>query len=382
LPAVTIFTGVPKNGKIGKRIYGMDSLSVSTDTTIDKIKPFLKLLHDIYEDDSYKKDFPWVDHIAEIKDKSLISDLEDELFSRISEGNADKIWMAVPEVIEWEKVGGFCYLLGERSPEHPDIHLPDCLESWKNKVGSSFSKDTFFNRKINCVDNDGYVQKKWKVKKCIYCEIEIENQTFLLTAGRWYQIEKNFVENVNQFFVSIPDYDKTLPEYEDDSEGKYNERVCRSMPGEFALLDKKNIPWGGGHSKVEFCDLFSSDNDIIHVKRYGSSSVLSHLFAQGKVSGELFQMEQGFRLKVNERLPRGFTIPDPNERPESGKYQIVYAIISDVAGDLAIPFFSRLNLKNCCRTLQGLGYRVSKSKIEVEERKRKTKRHRKRKRNI
>ncbi len=51
-------------------------------------------------------------------------------------------------------------------------------------------------------------------------------------------------------------------------------------------MDKKNIPYGGGYSRIEFCDLFSKSKQMIHVKRYGGSSVLSHLFNQGLVSGE------------------------------------------------------------------------------------------------
>jgi uncharacterized protein (TIGR04141 family) len=139
------------------------------------------------------------------------------------------------------------------------------------------------------------------------------------------------------------------------------------MAGQFALMHKKNIPYGGAPSQFEFCDLFSKNRDIIHVKRYGNSSALSHLFAQGRLSGELFQMEKEFRKKVAEILPEEFLFDNPQERPRSEHYQVVFAIISDFPGDLSLPFFSKLNLKNTARNLSGLGYRVAKSKIDVAD---------------
>jgi uncharacterized protein (TIGR04141 family) len=130
-------------------------------------------------------------------------------------------------------------------------------------------------------------------------------------------------------------------------------------------MDRKLIYHGGGQSKFEFCDLYTSDKDIIHVKRYGASSVLSHLFAQGVNSAELFQTDPEFRQKVNAKLPEEYQIPDPLKRPNYGEYRVVYAIVSDIDGDLNLPFFSKLSLKNARRRMEGFGYNVALSKIDV-----------------
>ena len=64
-------------------------------------------------------------------------------------------------------------------------------------------------------------------------------------------------------------------------------------------MDCKKIHNGGGHSQLEFCDLFSSGRDLIHVKRYGRSSApLSHLFAQGLDDAE------GLRVPVIDAIRR------------------------------------------------------------------------------
>lgn len=373
-------TGVPKNKELGKRMYGMDALSVSTHTKIEDLPSYLNKIHDKFFDNSYKKDFPWVDHLSEIKSKSKIEELNQTLVTKIASDEIDRIWLAVPEIIPWEEVGGFCYFLNPKSPEYHDIHLPDFLNSLRDEDKEGLNIETLKKKYVQCVHVDGHAIYRWQIYKCIYGELEFEKDTYMLSGGKWYLIASDFVSKVNESFSLIPDYEFSLPKYCDDSEGKYNQRIVTEAPNNFALMDTKNISFGGGYSKIEFCDLYSDSKDIIHVKRYGASSVLSHLFAQGRISGELFQMEADFRKKVDNLLPTYFKLENSENRPNSNEYRVVFAIISDTPGALNIPFFSRLNLKNATRVLNGLGYEVAKLKIDVCDEKIKTKKYRKRQR--
>ena len=97
----------------------------------------------------------------------------------------------------------------------------------------------------------------------------------------------------------------------------------------------------------------------------------SHLFAQGVNSAELFQTDPEFRQKVNVLLPEAYQIPEPSKRPDYGEYRVVYAIVSDIDGDLELPFFSKLSLKNARRRMEGFGYKVALSKIGVADEMRK-----------
>lgn len=358
--------GVPKDKTIGTRIYGMDALTVSTNIKIGEIGDFLEKIYTKYTDDSYKKDFPWIDQIGEVKDKTVIDELDTLITSKIAADDTDKIWMAIPEIIEWDQVGGFCYKMYKKSPEFQDIHLQDFIKSLSEVDKKNISKETFTKKHVHGIHSEGYQMYEWQAYKCLYAELEKDKKTYLLSGGKWYNVNSDFVASVNQSYADIPKYQVELPKYNDDSESKYNERVSKEMAGQFALMDRKEIWYGGGQSQIEFCDLFSLDRDIVHVKRYGASSVLSHLFAQGRLSGELFQMDKEFRDKVSLELPAGFQLENAGERPKSGDYQVVFAIISDVPGELNIPFFSKLNLKNSARNLSGLGYKVAKIKIEVD----------------
>ena len=104
---------------------------------------------------------------------------------------------------------------------------------------------------------------------------------------------------------------------------------------------------------------------MIHVKKYGGSSVLSHLYQQGVVSGELFISSNRFRNEVNSRLSDDYKLDNVDNRPNTAEYEICYAIMRDVPGDLHIPFFSKVVMKNAVKRLQAFGYKVTKKKIPI-----------------
>jgi uncharacterized protein (TIGR04141 family) len=114
-------------------------------------------------------------------------------------------------------------------------------------------------------------------------------------------------------------------------------------------------------SRFEFCDLYDKSGKMIHIKRYSGSSELSHLFAQGLVSSELFLESEEFRSEVNLKLSNDCKIPDVSKKPDASKYEIVFAIISSSTkpGRKNIPFFSQVNLRNVIQRLTGRGYKVT-----------------------
>jgi len=68
-------------------------------------------------------------------------------------------------------------------------------------------------------------------------------------------VTRDFVQEVNESFDRVPEYANALPEYNDESEGEYNERV--GGDDAYVLMDKKKIMYGGGRSNFEFCDMIS-----------------------------------------------------------------------------------------------------------------------------
>lgn len=360
-------TGITKDPeKFGKSATGKDSLSLSVKVDLNSMKSFLTDCLERYESDDYKKDFGWIDQIAEVRDQKILNDLNNRLIENLRNKELETTWMAVPEVIEWEHVSGFKYAGQTQHDLYDDLYVIDFLATLSSEEKTSLDIDLLKRKTIQAISTENDVVKyQWNSYSCIYFEErdETKKKTFLLSNGKWYEIASDFAEEVNQDFLQFRNSGTTavLPECSGEKEGDYNTRVARDSG--HCLMDKKLINHGGGYSKIEFCDLYTKDKKIIHIKHYGGSSVLSHLFSQGLVSGELFLRDKKFREKVNAELGSGFKLGDTKSKPISSNYEIVFGIISSSPKELEIPFFSKVSLRNAKNRLETFNYKVSLVKI-------------------
>jgi uncharacterized protein (TIGR04141 family) len=358
--------GAPQDPRLGTRMTGTDSLSVSVRTGLSDLPFLLKSYKEKYEQDLSNTDYEWVNNISSVKNSSaLVTALEERLIEKFTNNDYSNLWLAVPEIIDWNLVSGFMYSGGKGILNH-DIKLDGFLFTLN---GQPVSIDLLKRRRVLCSDADHKpVFKHWPVYKCLYAEIDHEGKKFILNDGKWFNVSVNFVKRTDAEFGKIDISLLQLPVYTGGGEGKYNKDICDSYPTKFALLDDKNkISHGGGHGQVEVCDLFSINKELVHVKIYGKSSVFSHLFSQGFVSGQLLQVDAEFRKKVKAKLAPPFSDLIDADRPKEKELTVVFAVISDSPErTLHLPFFSRVNLNNTCKVLNGLGFNVQLLKVEVD----------------
>ena len=359
-------TGRPVDEKLGTRMAGVDSLSVRVRVNLTTLPALLKRYLERSEDVGYREKFRWVDHVAEVRDSLLEEQLFRELV-RVIAKNKGGAWAAIPERIDWTDFDSFRFGSIAKGRAHDDItvnRMLDCLGG--ESVSLEFLQHTF----VYCMaDGNPHPVHQWSFLKCLTAELKLDGSMYLLNAGKWYRISSDFVDEVNRDLnVLLPDSPPSLPVWGDEHEGAYNGRIAADSGGRLALMDQVMILHPGMPSPVEFCDLFSTDRQLFHVKRYGQSSILSHLFMQGMVSAELLLSDAQFRLAVNARLPPSHQLGDPNSRPLPSAYEVVFAIGSNEVGPLTLPFFSRVTLRNVVRSLtQSFGYRVSLAKIRVDK---------------
>lgn len=366
-------TGVPTDPYFGERISGMDAVKLSLDIDLSGLKGLLSRLLKEYQSNAYKKKgFAFVDHIGEVKDSILSDALDLELISKIKSSNLDKVWLSVPELVDWGQAVGFKYSLANNWPRVSDVRISDFMETLGEK---KLDKAILMRRKIFCVDADDIPVVERPAYYYIYAEHTYQGKTYLLNNGKWYLVDLDFVTQINEYYNNVPRYSKALPifEHEDKTEERYNKRVAKNNVQEFALLDRDNVHLPGAVSPVEPCDLYRRPREFIHVKRYGGSSLLSHLFNQGLVSGELFKMDKVFRELLNEKLPNSHKIQYVDTQPKQNEYKIVYAIISEYGEDLSIPFFSKITLHHAVNRLTAIGFKVEIAKIAVSDSAKKTK---------
>lgn len=356
--------GRPVDARLGRRLAGADALTVTSDVKVPGLKALLRRYLKKFESKSYQDNFPWIDQVRQLIPKGTeASKLDAMLVDKVREawrnnGIVDGCWLAVPEIVDWERVDGFKFTASRKEGVSADLRFRALIAAYPGEDPSvSFLRKHY----ALSVDEDEKAVDRWALYRCIHCEIEDEGKSYILSAGRWFEVDKDFVTSVERAFEDIEKYPTALPIYNHKDEGHYNESVVAESEGKWALMDKKMLRVGGIHDKVEFCDIYGG-NEIVHIKHYGSSAVLAHLFNQGLVSGELLRSHEPYVELANKELVEGHKLPvDPDGEKFSvrdvTRYKIIFAIISQSNKPiLHLPFFAKVVLRSVHARLVELGY--------------------------
>jgi uncharacterized protein (TIGR04141 family) len=115
---------------------------------------------------------------------------------------------------------------------------------------------------------------------------------------------------------------------------------------------------------MELCDILTRGGGFIHVKQRGSSSTLSHLFAQGTNSAERLRLDEDFRARARTLIAgedASFAGILDGVPPEPRGHEISFVVItrSTRKTPLTLPFFSLVSLRAAARQLIGMGFPVS-----------------------
>ena len=360
---VKAITGKPKEEKFGTCMVGRDALKISIQCDLNDVKGLLTILLEKFKDKNYQKNFKWIDQMKEITDREKIGRLDQKLLEEMNGDTPDKLWLTIPEIIDWDDVKGFRFSQKEDDEIFDDIHLKQFKKINKTTITLADLKSShayLFSSSTEKVIN------RWKLYDCVYSEIADGEMSFFLSGGTWYEIEKNLVNSVNDAYRKIlkDNCGINFIPYSHNKESEYNLALAQTDSNNLICMDAHNIQYGGGNSKFEFCDVYSSQRKLVHIKRYSGSSTLSHLFNQGANSSEIL-FDEEFRKKLNLVVPSKYQILDrPNQN--GSQYEIVFGVISSSAKKLDIPFFSKLSLKHVANRLKNFGYEVSLVKIDTK----------------
>jgi len=220
-------------------------------------------------------------------------------------------------------------------------------------------------------DDDMIRYDAWPVYRCIVFETRLADHLYTLSAGRWYKVSQSFQQDVVEYANALPPLDVQLPDADSDcSEAEYIEKAV-SVTGTLSLdrqLARTSVP-----TPVEICDILTRSGQLIHVKKRGRSSTLSHLFSQGVVSAELLLQSPEFRLEARTKAADAdpaFGEVFSTDAPERGDHEVAYVVITRGRrredSPLTLPFFSLVNLRAAAQRLRALGFPVSVA--EVRER--------------
>jgi uncharacterized protein (TIGR04141 family) len=378
-------TGRPVDTKTwGTRLTGAGALRLNVVLEIDGLGDLLRQIEQTSQRDDYQERFAWIDNVRTVTDRDIIAALEDELLNKLKARDIGRLQMAPPELVDWDEIDFFRVSV-KRAEEHDDVDLENYLDVLEDggKLDTLAVKQLRTAHRLEAVEVDGEV-RSWPTFRCIGGELELTGETYLISGGDFFEVAPGYLEELDDYIKQIPECDKVLPDSTvKTKEGDYNE-LAANTSADFLLLDKKTVRVSGKTSAIEVCDILTQDGFLIHVKRKLGSSSLSHLFAQGYVSGDLFHMSQEYREAVLAKIrqaeeERAAATGDPSfvgrfssfdpAGISPGGFEVVYAIVANWKGRAfveALPFFSKVNLRRHARDLGRLGYRVSHKKVQAD----------------
>lgn len=358
---VSRISGLSNDDNFIKGIIEGDSiLSFSTEDSLSTIKPLLEKILNRYLLDNYKQDFEWVDNLCPIKDKIVISQLNDKLIEEIN-NNSENIYMACPDILDWSDFQSFEIC----NKEYNYISADNFNDAVGEKIANLEQLKSY---KISYISaENGQKVKSWNAYKCVGGEIEFNNKIYCLNNGKWYCIDDGYKNNIENFYNAVPISNIDFIPYSQSSyttEKEYN--ISFATQNNYFDLDAQLISYGGGHSKIELCDILTPNTDMIHIKKYSSSSVMSHLFMQGLVSRELIKSDNEFLQKANEKL---YELNIDLSFDRTKQIKVIYGIITNKedSGRPHLPFFSKVALKNTIKRLNTLDVVVELKAIKITD---------------
>jgi uncharacterized protein (TIGR04141 family) len=356
--------GVTANHEIGKRISGSDAARLTDEFELRELRSRCSALLRASKKKGYRQHFRWVDKVEPLPDESITAKLDDDASDRLLALNLEGVDIYPPELVD-ETVAAFRTPTGSTIMEPEPAWLLHLITSIGAASGAVL-REQLKRLYLKAVDGNGDLVKRWPIWDCLYLEAVFDGQTHVLDRGEWYRVERSFAKAVNDFVATLQPSGLSFPKaLYNEIEGKYNARVAED-DASFVLADKDLVRPVPGESRIEVCDLFSTQGHMIHVKRRkGGSSPLSHLFGQALVSGLLLAREPLYVDGVRKMLAKQGQKLSADVRPAD--HPVVLALmmpkLTGKQGNL--PFFSKVNLREHVRPLQTAGFDVFVDEIDA-----------------
>ncbi|WP_319517587.1 DUF6119 family protein [uncultured Martelella sp.] len=372
--------GTPKDKAFANFLAGKDAVSITCEVDAAHIHDKCAEIVRAYKKKDYQKEFAWVDNMRVIHERDVIEALDAHLFEAIGDlrdGKVSDLHMAPPEIVNYTEGSQLHYNgFGSHGTTFHSLSIDDYVSELERCDFDGDIDDVKAGHRIKAKgDGEEDFSEKWRVYDCFVFETSLgtdsSQQHYVLFAGDWYQVEKKFKKQIEDFF------DSTEKVAIIGATGCRNEEELiadlHANRADLLKLDQEKInPADVRYANLEPCDFFSKHSEFIHLKDGHSSGPISHLWAQGVVSAEAFVSDADFRKKLRSKVKsfgRGFEIqlPKSTDKVVRDDFKVVFGIMRKPYkdGSLGLPFFSKVSfLTAAVRIQQQFGIPVAIELIE------------------
>jgi len=361
-------TGETNDKSLGNIVTGTDAIYISPKIDFSDIKPIVHRIMQYHSQETYKENFDWIDNLEHEKNPTIIDDLNESLVAALKNGVTDLLSIAPPFILDWTSFAGVSY-----SPKG-DLYADfDIIDYYNHKVDlSDFTFDKLKASYLYMEDGENETRSTISLMKCLNYQTEINNNLYVRTLGNWYRISKIFSDKIYDEAMQIAESPSNFIDCEFNwDEETYNANLANSSD-DYSLFDRKLVKCEATRSTIEVCDILTKHGEFIHIKPKNSSSTLSHLFSQGRISSIAFNSDKSFRREIKKIIRNNKDFDDnfiPLDKVNNSNFMITFATITkgDKSMIETLPFFSLLNLRQSSQFLSEHGFDVRIKKIRKLE---------------
>jgi len=353
---------------IGQKVSGGTSLTASVDFT--KLREALEFIEDAQLRTTYLRAHSKLNSLRPVNDPDTCTDLDNLLDAALSQANSRaSMVMSVPVTRYADDRMPSSYWVGRirRSKKAGPATEPFLsFDSWTRELkrkGHPPSLATARTTRVHTFDEKNEEIAQYSVLECLGFETFLPNgktgQLYVLSGGVWWQPSVDLITDIGTTLSTLPAASHRLLKWNGEHEGDYN-RACAASGSGLLLFDARNVYFGGGQNKFEFCDLYDPVSRTLYfVKHIGASSHMSHLAEQVRRTTELFfSTDQAFRSALIQYTAKYHpTLTWPSGRPRQNDYTL--CLVSMGIDHRKFPLFAKCGLAKLVKDLVRANYNVS-----------------------
>jgi uncharacterized protein (TIGR04141 family) len=325
-------------------------------------------------DDRYKASFGWVDRLTLVDDEPVHQALTEQLARELlaNEPTADADVILPDDLLDDDDDRSIEFVLFPRerrtSASRTNLTL-GAVVAYLGRSSNPADPGRALAQALRFLDGTKDEVGTATILECLAADLTVDGVRYVAHEGDYYRVEESFVDEVDEELGDLPESALRLPCYHGDAEPRYNRRAVETDPAGFVLLDGQ-LFHAPGETAIELCDLLAGTGALVHVKRKGRSSVLSHLFLQAANACDLLRRSAPARQRLCEIIQASSASPGLTdaahaalaalERRDGGP-EVVFTFLGDFRSNriVDLPLFSKVSMVQVARTLGLLGYRTS-----------------------
>lgn len=312
----------------------------------------------------YLEEFAFVDSMVAVDGEEEIESVRAQLLAELRDEESDRVDVFYPDdLVDLGDERAVTYIAyrGERRAAHGRTVLTLGMV----QTMARNDPDSVLDRPLRFLDAAGDDIGTLPVLACLAADIVVDEQRYVVYDGDIFRVDQQFIDEIDAAVAGMSKSSLAMPGYQSGREDAWNRRLAEQYPDSCVLLDKRLIR-PTGQTGFEPCDVISHDGLLVHAKRKGRSSTLSHLFTQAVRSAELLTRDPACQLALFDRINERASGPDlanrvidrfASLRARPPDLEVCFALLGPwgVRRQLSLPLLAKMDLVNAFQRLDQLG---------------------------